>query len=443
MKETGRRIRVGMVLDQSFPPDARVEREASALVENGYEVHLLCALRPEDRLAEEAYRGIYVHRADPDAVTFSVPLLGLDTRFPYRGVFRNAFRHFRNIDTVWRTLIDRFVRDYGLDVLHIHDLRLVNTGLSVADRWGIPLVADLHEHYPALMQMMKGRNNPQRGEEQRERWETIEFECVQRARQVIVVTEEARDRLIRKGLPGNKITVLENTVDIGKFQAAPIDPDIVRQYKPDFVLCYVGHLNDTHRGIQTVIEAMARLKDDIPELKFIGAGAIRPAYRRLLEGLIAEHDLADRVHFTDRLDETQFATYIAASDICLCPHLANDHTNATFPNKAYLYHLLKKPILVSSAAPLQRYVEQTGGGLSFPSGDAAMLASLVRKLYARPDLRREMAAKGYQAVLTQYNWPQTAQTLIGLYDRLVESITEEVPVSAAFPSPSTAAGEER
>src|SRR5262249_11757237 len=100
---------------------------------------------------------------------------------------------------------------------------------------------------------------------------------------------------------------------------------------------------------------------------------------------------------------------------------------ATFPNKAYLYHLLKKPILVSNATPLQRYVETTGGGLAFPSGDADALAELIRMLYTRPDLRREMANKGHQAVLTQYNWPQTAKMLITLYERLIESITEAAP----------------
>jgi glycosyltransferase involved in cell wall biosynthesis len=414
-----------MVLDQSFPPDARVEREATALMQAGYEVHLLCVLEPDDTLDEEAYRGIYVHRVDPEAVTWELPFLGLETRLPYLGVVRNYFHHFKNIDTVWYTLIQRFVKNYGIDVLHIHDLRLVKTGLTVADRAEIPVVADLHENYPALMQMMKGRHDPQRGEAQRRRWEAIESECLDRAVEVITVTDEARDRLIRKGIPPDKILVLENTVDIEKFQAAPIDAEITRKYKPDFVLCYVGHLNDTHRGIQTVIEAMGQLKNELPELKFVGAGAIREPYRHLLEALIEKYGLEDRVHFTGWLDETAFVSYITASDICLCPHLANDHTNATFPNKVYLYHLFRKPILVSNAVPLQRYIESTGGGLVFQSGNATMLASMIRRLYTQPDLRKEMGLQGQKVVLERYNWRESAKSLISMYDRLIEDMTEE------------------
>jgi glycosyltransferase involved in cell wall biosynthesis len=288
----------------------------------------------------------------------------------------------------------------------------------VTKKYGVRLVADLHENYPALMQMMKGRNNPKRGLAQRKRWESIEADCTARAHQVLVVTEEAKERLVAKGVPADKILVVENTVDANKFEAAPIDPEVVRKFKANFLLCYVGHLNDNHRGIQTVINAMAILRDELPEIHFVGAGAIREPYRKQLEELIEKSDLTDRVHFTGWLDETEFASYIEASDICLCPHIVNDHTNATFPNKVYLYHLFKKPIIVSNAVPLQRYVDSTQGGLVFESDNADMLANRIRELYYQPNLRKELAMSGHHAVTQHYNWNITARELVATYDRV-------------------------
>ncbi|WP_303674623.1 glycosyltransferase family 4 protein [Vampirovibrio chlorellavorus] len=423
------KIRVGMVLDQPFPPDARVEREAMALVAAGFEVHLLCAVHPDDlntpgRLRDEAYQGFYIHRVNPKEVSIEIPLVKKPSRFLYKGALKNYFHHFKNIDTAWHTLIHRFCKNYNIQILHIHDLRLVDTGLSVSARYGLPLVADLHENYPALMQMMKGRHNAEHGLKQRERWEEIELNSIQRATHVITVTQEAKERLLAKGLPESKVLVVENTVDTEKFLAAPVNQEVIRHFKPNFVLTYVGHLNDTHRGIQTVIEAMGLLRDEIPELRFIGAGAMRDPYYQKLEPLIQQFGLQDRVHFTGWLDETDFVTYIEASDICLCPHLVNDHTNATFPNKVYLYHLFKKPIITSNAVPLQRYIESTGGGLVFQSGDAPMLAELIRMLYSRPDLRREMALRGFQAVMSQYNWQQTARQFTELYQQLSSSLRQ-------------------
>ncbi len=433
LEDSAPKIRVGMVLDQPFPPDARVEREAVALAEAGFEVHLLCALRPEDTLRDEFYRGFYIHRVNPNAVTWEVPLLGIQTRLPYQSPIRNYFHHFKNIDTAWHTLIQRFVSSYDIHILHVHDLRLVQTGLSVTERHRIPLVADLHENYPALMQMMKGRNNPKRGQEQRKRWEAIEADSIHRATHVITVTDEAKERLLLKGLPAQKVLVLENTVDTEKFQAATINQEIVRQFKSNFLLCYVGHINDNHRGIQTLINAMAILRDELPELHFVGAGAIREPYREKLEPLIQRAGLQDRVHFTGWLDETEFASYIEASDICLCPHLANDHTNATFPNKIYLYHLFKKPVIASDAVPLKRYIDTSQGGLVFESDNAQALADRIRELYYQPNLRRELAVNGYNAVASRYNWPTTAKDLTALYNGLAQWMGRSKPKQPSAP----------
>lgn len=424
-----RKVRIGMVLDQPFPPDARVEREAAALAEAGYEVHLLCAARREDILTNEAYRGFYIHRVSPEKVTIGLPLLNCQSRFLYHGLLKNYFYHYRNIDTAWHTLIHRFIKDYGIHILHVHDLRLVNTALNVTERYGLPLVADLHENYPALMEMMKGRKNLRRGLAQRKRWERIENDVIQRAARVITVADEARDRLIAKDVPPARILVLENTVDIKKFLNASVDPEIIRWFKPYFVLTYVGHLNDTHRGIHTVIDAMAMLKDEMPELRFIAAGGLREPYHKLLTEKIEKADLSERVHFTDWLDESRFVTYIEASDICLCPHVVNDHTNATFPNKVYLYHLFKKPVIVSDATPLRRYVENTRGGLVFPSEDASMLANQIRLLRHRADLRRELGINGHKAVAERYNWQRSASALIQMYDQLagLPARTESFP----------------
>lgn len=416
------KIKVGMVLDQPFPPDARVEREAAALVEAGYEVHLLCAVpeqSPAEYPREEYYRGIYIHRVNPADVKYGIPMVGIQTRLPYKGLLKNLGRILWNWDNAWRTLIDRFVRFYGLDILHIHDLRLVDTGLSVAKHHDIPLVADLHENYPALMDMLKGKDNPARGRKQRQKWEAIELRGATEADRVLTVVEEAKTRLMEKGIEGYKIAVLPNTVDIEKFQQVTPSPEIIRQFKPWFLMTYVGHINAAHRGIHTVLEALAILKPEIPELFFVAAGPVREAYGAQLKALIDQHDLSKRVHFTGWLDEKDFVHYIEASDICLCPHMATDHTNTTFPNKVYLYHYFKKPVITSDCAPLKRYLAESQGGLSFASGNAQELANQIRRLYYDTELKRQLGEAGQHNVLTTNNWANTAPTLLRVYQSLV------------------------
>ena len=53
--------RVGMIMDTSFPPDARVESEARVLVEAGYQVSLFCI----DYGGLETFRKTTSPRKDP------------------------------------------------------------------------------------------------------------------------------------------------------------------------------------------------------------------------------------------------------------------------------------------------------------------------------------------------------------------------------------------
>ncbi|MGE0200275.1 MAG: glycosyltransferase family 4 protein [Candidatus Melainabacteria bacterium] len=439
-----RKVRVGMVLDAPFPPDARVEREAVALVEAGYEVHLLCTRTASHPERETYYRGMYIHRVAPGDVTWTLPGTQMKTRLPFTGLLKTLARNVWHVEPSWQALIERFIHYYGIDILHVHDLPLVKTGLAVCKPRQIPLVADMHENYPALMAMLKGKSrdgsfDTTRAEHYKRKWDAIESQSLMDADRVITVIDEARERLVHKGIPADKITVLPNTVDVEKFLQAPVDHSIVSRYKSQFVMTYVGFINGEHRGIHTVLEAMALLRHDIPDLFFIAAGGVRDAYMKQLNALIRQHGLEDRVLFTGWMDEADFVSYIEASDICLCPHLVNDHTNATFPNKVYLYNLFKKPVITGSCVPLRRYIELNKCGTWFDSGSAESLAHRIRVLYEDAELRRDLGEQGRRMVLEKYNWHVTIPRLLSVYDSLVDELYPD-PLSALYKNKQAALG---
>jgi glycosyltransferase involved in cell wall biosynthesis len=417
-----------MILDQPFPPDARVEREAVALVQAGYEVHILCPLTPQHPEPEAYYRGIYVHRVNPDEVT-----TGGFFNLRYQGWFRNLVQRVFAIDPRWMTLIQRFIQQYQPHGLHAHDLKVLPATLHAARRCRIPVIADLHENYPALMALLKGKYddgspNPARAQQQHRLWDAIESRALEQCTEIITVIEAARQRLIEKGVDPQRITVVPNTVDDEKFLAVSPDPGRLRALRPYFVLTYVGHVNGPHRGLQTVLHAMARLTDVMPDLRFVAAGESRDAYLNDLQSEAEALRLTDRILWTGQLDETEFVDYITASDICICPHLANDHTNATFPNKLYLYHLFGKPVIASDCKPIQAYIAETEGGVVFSSGDADALAQQILTLYQNAPMRKQLGEAGREAVLERYRWAHCRATLLGVYERIVG-----LPV---FPSPS-------
>jgi len=54
-------MRIGMILDKTFPPDPRVQNEAMALLKNGHEVLLFC-LHYGDQISYEKMEGLEIFR---------------------------------------------------------------------------------------------------------------------------------------------------------------------------------------------------------------------------------------------------------------------------------------------------------------------------------------------------------------------------------------------
>mgnify|MGYP001343184407 CR=1 FL=1 len=386
-----------------FPPDIRVEKEARSLVAAGNRVVILCDGLP-GMAAEDEWESCRIVRVPrPSGLALRIRSLS------HMLTFRSG---------TWYRAISTVVRRERIDVLHVHDLPMLGTGLAVGKRFGIPVIADLHENYPAAISYY----NEGRGLRRiaaplfaRERWERYERRCVQAADRVLVVVDEAKDRLVRTGISADKITVLENTEDLEHFGSMPIDDEIIQRYGGEFVITYVGGLGGRHRGLPTVIKAMPRVREQIPfaRLLLVGDGPIRSE----LEGMVRDLGLNDCVEFVPWQPLKRVPSFIALSTVCIVPHQENAHTNATVPHKLFQYMVFGKPVVVSTCKPLRRIVEQTGAGLVFRADDADDLAAVLARL--RDDkLRAELGRRGQEAVRTWYNWKRTAQDLLSVYATL-------------------------
>ncbi len=397
-------MNIGMVLEDSFPPDIRVEKEARTLIREGYTVHLLCRLK-DDQVPDEDIRGVHVHRR-----IFLYPNHFLAQKWNNL----NDLLAFRNPKLIRE--IKAFVQNYGIDVLHVHDLPPLRSALDAVRRLKTPVIADLHENYPAAIQFydtpqtLKGRFASNTN-----RWKKYEYQAVRRADHVIVVVDEAKTRLIEDcHLPPKQITVISNTEDIDYFTGLALNSQIIDRYQGQFVLAYVGGFGP-HRGIDVPIQALPQLIDKIPNVKLllVGDGKIRSN----LEDLVKAQDVSDYVEFTGWKPFELIPTYIALSDICLVPHHANPHTDATIPHKLFQYMLLEKPVIVSSCRPLARIVSEVEAGLIFAPGNSDEFARVCLELLDA-DKRKQFGKNGKRAALQKYNWERTGENLLAVYESI-------------------------
>jgi glycosyltransferase involved in cell wall biosynthesis len=300
-------------------------------------------------------------------------------------------------------------------VLHIHDLPFVGPGLRVASRFHLPLVADMHENYPAYLKARRQttQNVLETLSFDAQRFARYERQVLPRCDRVIVVVEEAAERVAQLGVAKERIFVVGNSEDMEHVHVDDQPPALPAS---SLRIVYVGGVQEL-RGLQTVVAAMPQILAQVPDalLVIVGDGLYRPT----LEAQAQTLGVAAQVRMEGHQPFAKVHGYIDAGDICIVPHLADELVNTTIPHKLFQYMYLGKPVVVSSAKPLKRIVEASHAGLVYESGDPSAFAAAVLQL-TDPVRRHELGANGHRAVVERYNWQHDSQVLTQLYQGLQE-----------------------
>lgn len=388
------------------PPDIRVEKEASTLAGEEHEVHLLVE-RNRGEAVDEIVKGMNLYRG--------IEIGSLRDKL-YRYTFSFTFK-----SGMWRRAISEFAARRGVELLHVHDLPLVGEAVRVGGSLGVPVIADLHENYPAGLQVWYTNSLKKKTIYKLDRWAKYERDVLMEVDAVIVVIEESKKRIMSLGIPEEKIFVVPNTASSDR-KDIPVDPVILERYRDHFTLSYVGGFAP-HRGLDIVIRALPLVAKSVPSIKLVLVGGRNPSYRKYIERLAKELGCFEMVEMTGWLPFEKIWSYIEASDVCLVPHTRNPHTDTTIPHKVFQYMMLGKPVIVSDCPPLKRVIEESGGGFSYKHDDPSGLAEKIIDLYGDGELRKRLSDNGKKAFNEKFNWEATSLELKDLYSRISERRT--------------------
>lgn len=377
-----------MVLDREFPPDIRVENEIDALVGGGHTVHIACYTR-KNKPALEKTEKITIHRKPISSFIYKSSVASLTLPFYCR---------------FWKKFLSQILISEHFDAVHVHDLPLVGLGVRLKKTYRVKLVADLHENWPAFLDISKHSTTfTGRIISPIFLWRRYEKKVLMHADAVIVVVEEAGKRLIDLGIDSKKIFVVSNTINLNE-----LSPLSFEGKHSETILYYAGGIN-YHRGLQNVIRAMHKAGN--PALKFMILGD--GSYKDELVSLVEKLDLTKQVIFCGYKPFSKVMEMLSESDYALIPHLKTEHTDSTIPHKLFQYMYLQKPVIASDCLPIKRIVEETGAGVIYPADNIDYLSELLNQLETLN--YSAMASKGKSAVIEKYNWNVDSEVLLNLY----------------------------
>ena len=398
-------MRIGMILDKTFPPDPRVENEAIALIKAGHQVFLFC-LKYDNELDTEEINKIIVKRYNSNKLEYKLSALAYT--FPFY------------TDLLSKKISD-FISENKIEAIHIHDIRIAEAVFKANKKYELPTVLDLHDNLPEVMKLYPHLQKfPGKQLISPQKWKEKEEEFIATADKVITVSNEFIDEVVsRTNIDNDKIILVPNTVSESFYINARVDNSILEKYKGSFVILYLGDTG-LRRGLQTAIEAINILKDNISNLKLVIVG--KSTTDKILKKLVEDLDLNSYVDFEGWKDISLFPSYIMASNICISPLHRNIQHDVAYANKLFQYMSFAKPVIVSNAIAQKNLIDRTKSGLVHKEKNSIDFAEKVLELYNDPELRKRLGKNGKKFIEEEFVWEKVSQSLVDIYNEFEENI---------------------
>jgi colanic acid/amylovoran biosynthesis glycosyltransferase len=172
-------------------------------------------------------------------------------------------------------------------------------------------------------------------------------------------------------------------------------------------LVAIGRLAE-QKGFPLLIEAMALVADDLPDLQLtlIGEGPFRAA----LERQIASAGLQGRITLTGWLDEAAVREELARAQALILPSFAEG-----LPVVVMEAFAAARPVIATAIMGVPELVNRETGWL-VPAGDPQALAEAIRSYAATPtDRLAMMGALARETVLARHDITREAEKLAALF----------------------------
>ncbi len=165
-----------------------------------------------------------------------------------------------------------------------------------------------------------------------------------------------------------------------------------------------------HKGIDTVLHALALLRDEAPELRYavVGSGIMQ----RDLETMARELGVADRVRFLTEVADGDLPALYNSAEIYVGVSRQVELMVEGFGISLVEASACGIPVIGGASGGIPDAVRDGETGLLVESGRPEPVRDAVRRLLSDRELALRLGAGGRRAVESFYNWDRVAADVI-------------------------------
>ena len=208
------------------------------------------------------------------------------------------------------------------------------------------------------------------------------IQTLKSADHIISVSSDMKQKVVGEyGVDGNKVTVISNGIDSGKFR--PIDKvEALKKCKLDFGKKHILSLCrlSEEKGLEHLLKAFSLLDERKVELLMVGDGPLRGSLMKMAKDL----GVADRVHFIGEVAHEDTYKWYNAADVYCLPSLWEGCPNVVIESIA-----CGTPVVATNVGGVSDLVPSEDYGLIVPPGDVSSLTQALAQAL-RKDWDREL-----------------------------------------------------
>ncbi|MCH7771810.1 MAG: glycosyltransferase family 4 protein [Bacteroidetes bacterium] len=387
-----------MIAMASYPGDPRIRRQAEALDEAGYEVDVLCRYSgkqpPKERIGNvTAYRIMNAPSRENKIFYFLQSIVFLAVAF-FRLLILSITKRYKVIQA-------HNLPDYLIFAAILHKV------------FGVKLILDIHDPSVDLFEeKWPGKKN----KALKFLMAKAEKYSCKLADKLITVTNTCKEKLVERGNPPDKITLILNTANEGLFEFN--SERRFREITSGVKLIYHGTIAERF-GLHNVISAMPILLKDVPDSILNIYGRYEGSYLIKLKNLVSDLNLSENVNLNGRINREQLPDLINNHDIGIVPYLQTDYMNLSLPTKAFEYIAAGLPLVSTKLKDLYetfddnciKYIDES---------DPKQIAGAISFICSNPTLTRDIVNTAYRK-LSEISGIVMKRRFIQTYDSLISS----------------------
>jgi glycosyltransferase involved in cell wall biosynthesis len=359
-----------------FDNDTRLQQQVTILVENDFDVNVICYLENEKDI-----------KFNEKVTIHGVSNLGdKDSLLKY----------------IWNTIkfiVPAFVKLQKLSFLKKFDIIIVHTLPELMvfiaffqKLFGTKLILDVRDTSVELFDSKWKNGN----------WNILRkiiiilsnISC-RFADKIIVASPGFKEKLLERNIPEDKITIIYNSADNSIFHF-----DNERKFekiKSGLNIIYHGSIAERF-GIAIAIEAWSKVISNIPNSKFNIYGFYDEEYKKFLQKKIKKYGLENSVILNNRESLENIYKLIKNADIGIVPYKDDFFMQLAFSTKLFEYVLSGIPVVTSRLRPAQLIFPEDSIFYVKPN-NAEELAEKIVFLCENPEERKIRVKKAYNSYL--------------------------------------------